>query len=139
MSGGDASQIQIGEKTRKNKPGRVHCNKLETGLTEEGKSSDYLKTQKRTSSQSPPLHHVAFSICQVLAQPGSRTQTNLDLVKDHDKGGSNKVKILQGEILEESPGLQMGIPSHSSSPTSLGGHTWTAWLCSSEGLWFLPQ
>lgn len=80
MSGGDGSQIHIGEKTRKNKHGRVHGNKPETGLTEEEKSSDYLRSLLKTHRKELPpnaFHHVAVSICQVLAQLRSRSQHKL--------------------------------------------------------------
>lgn len=76
------------------------------------------------------LPKLSFPSCGFLHLPGAGsaqkpTQTNPDLVKDSDKGGSDEVKILQEEILGESPGVQVGIPSHSSLPTCHGGHTWT--------------
>lgn len=145
VSGGDGSQIHIGEKTRNNKPGRVHGNRLETGLTEEEKSSDYLRSLLKTHGKELPprallsVMWLSPSARRWLSSEVEANKTNPNLVKDSNKGGSNKVEILQGEVLEESPGLQVGIPSHFSLPASLGGHIWTTWLCSSEQLWFLAD
>lgn len=76
MSGGDGSQIQIGEKTRKNKPGRVHSNKPETGLTEEGKSSDYLRSLLKTHGKELPPKALLSILC---LSPSARCWLSLEV------------------------------------------------------------